>query len=162
MLWAQSSGWRSGSARPRPSLAAATSPAGQLATKPRTNARLASRRRSPRSLARSTKHSPRASTARRRPGSSSTARAGALLLWLLPILALGAGCCSGQASGIRPHLPPGKPEDRTQLLLQREASWKDVVGNKVLLPQRDLEMLIEDGLEWKTWAAALAKAGRWR
>lgn len=81
-----------------------------------------------------------------------------------------AGCCSSELAVTepdRPPLPVGRPVERTEDLARRAALWRDSVdlglaGQVVTLPAADLDLLLQDRAEWRAWALALERAGRWR
>ena len=83
----------------------------------------------------------------------SLRRIGWLVVLLVSLTGLSAGCCSSEPL-TSPHLPPGKPIDRTKELRER-LSDQDVAAD-------DIDLILLDRLEWKSWALALEKAGRWQ
>lgn len=87
------------------------------------------------------------------------------LLATLALLALLAGgCCTPAPAAIvppAPHLPAGRPPDRTDDLLQRADRWIDKPGGQVLIPAKDLHLLLTAYSESRAWAESLEAAGWW-
>jgi len=60
-------------------------------------------------------------------------------------------------------LPVGRPEEiDLEGWVRDPLRWRDQEGDRVSLPQADLEAVLLDRLRWKAWALALAEAGTWR
>lgn len=59
-------------------------------------------------------------------------------------------------------LPAGRPpEIRLEEWVRDPLRWLEQ-GDRISLPQADMEAVLLDRLRWKAWALALAEAGSWK
>lgn len=56
----------------------------------------------------------------------------------------------------------GRPKDQTTELLAGEEAAVDQPDGTVIVPGWYLELLLAERREWRAWALALERAGRWR
>lgn len=87
---------------------------------------------------------------KRRARSRSLRSAPFLTLCLMAIL-VSVGCCSSATP------VPGKPQDRTEILRTTLKSW-EMLDDAWIVPFKDMDLLLLDRRQWKTWALAQEKA----
>lgn len=61
------------------------------------------------------------------------------------------GCCSSATP------VPGKPKDRTEILKENLTTW-EMLDDAWIVPFKDMDLLLLDRRQWKTWALAQEKA----